>query len=385
MGYSRSKSTSAHSENAGTPSGVRGKLDWSLVVATGTLIAVGAVMVAETTGPTGAARFGDATVLLRQHVLAVLAGTMLMGVISFLPPRTIERLAYVPLLVCLALLMIAAWPESGATRFMSVGWPGERGATAFAVAFAKPGLVLALARWQTRGDRIRSLTAGILPATCLLMVTCTAMLAHAEFASTSQLFLATILLLVFSGAKWNHVLVPISVGVGVTGLAIALSQTLYVRFSCFLNPIPSGDGCGEVLVQSLAAIQRGGLTGVGLGNTRAAFAIPSTHDHFVLSVVAESFGLVGVVVLVAVFAFVARRAFAIARQQVTAFGRTLASGLTLLITVGATMHLGVVYGWLPTFGVPLPFISYGGTELIANMFSVGLLMALSRAPSRSVV
>ncbi len=151
------------------------------------------------------------------------------------------------------------------------------------------------------------------------------------------------------------------------------------RLSAFLNPWRSAQGSGFQLIQSFIAFGAGGGWGVGLGASRQKmFYLPQAHNDFVFAVIGEEFGMAGAMVVIALFVTILIRGMRIARHQTDPFGSLLAVGLTALLSLQAFVNMAVVTGLVPTKGLPLPFLSYGGTSMVVSLAAVCILMALGR-------
>ena len=147
----------------------------------------------------------------------------------------------------------------------------------------------------------------------------------------------------------------------------------------FLNPWSDPDGQGFQIIQSWLALGTGGVFGQGLGEGKQKlFYLPEAHTDFILSVVGEELGFLGVIVIVGMFFLLVQRAMRVALQRRDTFGRFLALGIAVLLGIEAFVNMGVVTGLLPTKGLALPFISYGGSSLMISLFAVGILLKSSR-------
>jgi cell division protein FtsW len=151
------------------------------------------------------------------------------------------------------------------------------------------------------------------------------------------------------------------------------------RLSAFLDPWQTARGSGFQLIQSFIAFGAGGGWGVGLGASRQKmFYLPQAHNDFVFAVIGEEFGVAGAMVVIALFITILIRGMRIARNESDPFGSLLAVGLTALLSLQAFVNMAVVTGLVPTKGLPLPFLSYGGTSMVVSLSAVGVLMALGR-------
>jgi cell division protein FtsW len=187
------------------------------------------------------------------------------------------------------------------------------------------------------------------------------------------------LMLYVGGARTAHLAALGSAGALALGMLATVADYRMRRLLCFLDPWADSQGCGFQLVQSLIAVGSGGVAGVGLGQSRQKmFFLPEAHTDFIFALVGEELGLCGVLLVVLLFALVAARGFRVASRHPDSFAGLLAFGLTLVVVLGAVVNVGVVLGMLPTKGLPLPFVSYGGSAMLGAMLSAGMLVALSR-------
>jgi len=188
-----------------------------------------------------------------------------------------------------------------------------------------------------------------------------------------------LLMLYVGGARPAHVLGLVLCGAIGMVLAVQLAPYRMRRLLAFMDPWEHSQDAGFQLVQSLIAFGSGGLTGVGLGQSKQKmFFLPEAHTDFIFALVGEELGLIGAAAVLALFALVAVRGFRVAARHPDSFASLLAFGLTAVLILSAVVNVGVVLGMLPTKGLPLPFVSYGGSALLATMLEVGVLAALSR-------
>ncbi len=160
---------------------------------------------------------------------------------------------------------------------------------------------------------------------------------------------------------------------------IVFSPERWERFTTFLDPFQDKKDAGWQLVQSLLALENGGVFGVGLGQgTQKLLYLPEGHTDFVLALVGEELGLVGTLGLLGLFVILVFKGFRVAALAPDVFGRYLALGITLLLTMQAMINAGVVSGMLPTKGLTLPLVSYGGSSLLTTMLAIGILLSIAR-------
>jgi cell division protein FtsW len=206
-----------------------------------------------------------------------------------------------------------------------------------------------------------------------------------DFGATMSLAILTIALLYLSGTRMRYI---IALGIAALPAVVYLAMAPYrlKRIVTFLDPWKDPQGAGFQLTQSFIAFGSGGFDGVGLGESKQKLAfLPEVHTDFIFSLVGEELGFIGAAVVVGLFLLLFFRGFMIARRTEDAFAYYLAIGLSLMIAVQAVVNFAVVTGLAPTKGLPLPFISYGGSSLVVSMVAMGLLLNVSRYRSENAV
>ncbi len=275
-----------------------------------------------------------------------------------------------------ALVVVLAMPAvGGAHRWIRVGvlnfQPSE---------LAKLAAVLFMAGVLARKEE-RVNDPWAVPVPCLVVVGSLALLTAVEPDLGSAVMLAGVsaVMLFAAGLRWRYI--GALAGLGVAGFVIAVLAEPYrlQRIRTFLDPAVDTQGAGFQLTQSLIAVGSGGLTGVGPGQgQQKAFFLPAAHTDFIFSVIGEEFGLIGTVLLLAAFLLLFWRGMRAAARSPDKFGFYLALGITNLLVLQALVNMGVCVGLLPTKGLPLPFISYGGSSLVMSLGAMGLLINVSQ-------
>lgn len=319
-----------------------------------------------------------------RHVVALGVGAVMGWLASRVPLRLWYRTA--PFLWCLAILLLlltAAFGHTvnGARRWLIV--PGLD--LAFQPAeIAKLATLIAAAAWLSGQEGKAALTRrGVLGALALAFVPAVLCVIQPDLGNAVLLVALTGLLLFVGGAPLRILLGPALVGVAGIALYSFLQPHALRRWVGFLDPWGKASAEGFQLVQSFVAFGRGGWFGVGLGDGRQKlFYLPEAHTDFVLSVVAEELGLVGVLLALGGFAALWVAGLRITLRARRRFPMLLAFGMTSLISVPAAMNAAVVMGLLPTKGLTLPFLSYGRTSLLVSCVAIGILIAVAREPAR---
>ncbi|MBV8262194.1 MAG: cell division protein FtsW, partial [Candidatus Eremiobacteraeota bacterium] len=213
---------------------------------------------------------------------------------------------------------------------------------------------------------------------------CFALVMRQPDLGTASIYLLTAFVMLFAaGARPEQLLIEAAVAVPAMLGFIYASPYRRERFLAFLHPWRDPQGTGYHIIQSLYALGSGGIVGLGLGQSRQKFGyLPAQHTDFIFSIIGEELGFIGAVTVLVLFLAFAYRGIRIAMRADDRFGFYLATGITASIALQALINIGVVTSSWPVTGVPLPFISYGGTSLVITLFSVGLLASVSRGARR---
>ncbi|MBM4370797.1 MAG: cell division protein FtsW [Deltaproteobacteria bacterium] len=348
-----------------------------LFVVTALLMGLGVVMVYSTTVHRSLTFTGETRFLLRHIAHAGLAILVMLTAI-FTPIAWIRRFA-VPLLLTGAILMLAVlvWGHTAnrSTRWIEIGMrfqPGE---------FAKLFFVLWLSHsLAKKGEKIKNLSIGFLPYIFVAVMFILLYLLQPDFGSCIFLTMLMLSLLIVAGSKWQYVIsfIALAVPVGI-GLVIT-SETKMNRIRAFLDPELHEQTWGYQLNQALTGLASNGLLGAGLGNGRQSISghLPESQTDFIFSVVGEELGFAGVALIAGCFLYILYRGSVIAWRARDPFLRYLAFGTTLLITLQAGINMAVNCRILPTKGLPLGLISYGGSNMITMAAAIGILLNISR-------
>jgi cell division protein FtsW len=344
------------------------------------LVGLSIVMVFNTSYFFAGERFGDPYYVFRKHLGSIVLGLGVCLTASRLRSATYERLAY-PLLAVVAVALVAVLvPGVGIVRGGARRWIGLGAINLQPSEFAKIAVVLYLARSIVRkGARIETFSVGILPHVIVVAVFAALVVVEPDFGTAALLAVLLLAMLFAGGVRAHHLVAPLLPALPLAAYAIHSSPYRLRRVMVFLDPWQHPRDAGFQLVQSFIAFGSGGTLGAGLGESKQKmFYLPEAHTDFIFSVIGEELGLVGALLVVALFAALAVRGFRIALRHPTQFGRLVAFGVTVLLVAQAGVNMAVVLGLLPTKGLALPFVSYGGSAMIGALTSVGVLLALSR-------
>ena len=288
------------------------------------------------------------------------------------------------LAISLVLLTLVIIPGIGVYINGSRRWLSIAGISFQPSEFAKFAVVLYMAATLTyRGKGIRSLIFGIVPVLIVPGVVFLLILQQPNLSTAGSILIVALVMIVIAGAKWRHILLMMVGGLGLGSFYAWSEPYRRRRLMSFRNPFAMMSDEGYQLSQSLIAFGSGGLFGMGLGKGRQKYAyLPYPESDFIFAIVGEDFGLVGCLVVIALFVCLLIAGMRIAMNCRDKFGALLAAGITVSITVQAFLNMGVVVGILPTTGLPLPFFSAGGTSISITMAAIGILMNISRTAGR---
>ncbi len=355
-------------------------MDHSLLIITIVLALVGLVMVFSASAVVAGNRFHDPGYFLKRQLAWLAFGFLLLHLASHIDYVWWKRLS-IPLLGLTVLLLVMVLIPSlgvsakGARRWLRLGSISVQPAE-----IAKLVAVMYLAAYLAKKeDRLTGFLSGLAPALLIIGVLGGLVLLEPDLGTVVVMGSVAIGLLFLGGARLSHLLSLGLCAVPVVLVLVLSSSYRRQRLMTFLAPWKDASDAGFQITQSFLAFGSGGLFGVGLGEGKQKlFFLPEAHTDFVLALVGEELGLVGTGVIILLFALFAIRGFQVAARARMPFGRYLGMGITLLIGVQALINACVVTGLVPTKGLTLPFVSYGGSSLVTCMFGVGILLNISR-------
>lgn len=330
-------------------------------------------------------RTGDGYAFIKKQVVFTLLGFIALAVGFKVDYRKMGQWAYAILGSMTAVLLFVMIPgvghrAGGAQRWLNLGFfqvqPAE---------IAKLALILFVAKQlERKTDRLNSFTAGVLSQFLLILPALTLLLLQPDFGSTVIISMVVFGLMFVAGVPGRFLGGTLMVGAVSAAAMIFSSSYRYARLMTFMDPWRDPAGKGFQILQSLVGLNNGSLLGVGLGNGKEKlFYLPEAHNDFIFAVIGEELGFLGVACVTLAFSFFVYRGLKIGwnslNEKSDRFGFLLATGISLMIGLQAFVNMSVVLGLLPTKGLPLPFISYGGSSIIMNLFAVGILLGISRS------
>jgi len=353
------------------------------------LCLLGAVMIYSASAVTAKEQYGHSYYFVLRQTVWLLAGLVGMFALMRIDYHKLREPAVVYTVICAVLVMLVLalfMSKSHAThrwiRFGPIGiQPSE---------LAKLGAILYLAwfldlrrRAATRLDfSANDLLQTILPAVAPVLVSVGLILMQPDLGTSVDIVLIMTAILFVAGLSWKWLGVGAAVATPVLFVLIAFVSYRLVRVLSFLHPDKDSQGAGFQLMQSLIAVGSGGLTGVGLMESKQKlFYLPEAHTDFIYAVICEELGFIGALVVISLFAIYGYRGMCAAFNAPDGFGRMLALGATSMVIFQSLINFAVVLGMMPTKGIPLPFVSYGGSSLLVMLLATGVLLNVAHQGS----
>jgi len=374
-----STATMTYARSTGHPR--RLVLDSWVTGAVAALLLIGLVMVASASIGVSDRESGQPFFYFERQLIYVGMGLLAAIVAIAIPTSVWEKYSIYLLGGAFLLLLLVLVPGvghevNGSRRWVRLGFMN------FQVSeLARVMLLTYIASYAVRrADELSSDFKGFMKPVAVLVAAAVLLLAEPDFGAATVLMATGLVVLFLAGARLHHLAVPIVLGVGAMGALAVTSAYRLRRLTAFRNPWDDPFDSGFQLVQSLIAIGRGEWFGVGLGSSvQKLFYLPEAHTDFVFAVIAEEFGFIGVVVVVGLFAVLVGRALAISRNAADAgltFQSYLAAAIGAWLGLQAFVNIGVNMGLLPTKGLTLPLLSYGGSSMLVTLGWIGVLLRI---------
>jgi cell division protein FtsW len=351
------------------------RIDYPLIIILASLLLIGLMMVYSSSFDFGYLVYDQATYFFGRQIIWALLGTAGMIVMMSIDYHTWRRFS-IPLmagtLFLLILLLIVGQERLGSVRFFFKGsvQPSE---------LCKLIIIIYVADWlSSKGERLRMVTYGLIPFAILIGVVAGLIVMQPDFSTAILIVVTAIAMFFIAGADIVQLGIGLIFGGATFGLLIYRSGHAFKRIMDYIGSFGGADVNYHVQ-QNLAALGAGRIFGVGLGNGDHKLGIlPFAHNDSIFAVLGEELGLIGCLLVVGLFVALAYRGFQIALEAADDFGTVLAAGLTCWLIFQALINFAVITNTLPFTGIPLPFISYGGSSLAVSMTGVGLLLGISR-------
>lgn len=362
---------------------VAAALDPYLTVVVLALLAIGAMMVYSATFDWGYQSFGSETFIFERHLRNMGVGAVLMLVLTFVDYRIWRRFAVWFLLITIGLLvavLLFGDDTFGARRSLIQGslQPGEA---------AELVIIIYMGAWlSSRRTKVRSVVYGLVPFAVLIGLLSGLVILQPDLSTAAMIFVVSGSMYFLAGADTKQLLVA-GVLAGIAGYFVIqfglLPSYADDRWTTYLSGAGDLTQANYHVQQAVIAFLNGGWTGVGLGNGRQKFGfLPAPHTDSIFAVIGEELGVIGAAVVVLLYVALAVRGFQTARRAADSFGGLLAAGVTIWIVAKALLNIAVMTAVVPSTGVPLPFVSYGGSSLVVVMAGAGVLLSVARVRAR---
>jgi cell division protein FtsW len=363
-----------------------GPIDYWLLAIVVVLVAFGAVMVYSASFATAYARYGNGAYWVLRQLQWVVVGSALMFIGSRIDYRVWRKLALPAMVIVLVMLIVVVTVHSisplidGARRWIIIGpipsiQPSE---------LAKLVLIFYVADWlEQKRDRLGKFSYGLIPFGLMLGTIIGLVMLEPDLGTSVVVAGIGISMFFVAGGALIQLFGVFAMG-GAAFIALVMSASYRMnRITIFLDPWKDPQNLGYHPIQALLALGSGGLLGVGLGASRQKFSwLPAAHTDAIFAVIGEELGFIGATFVILLFLSFAVRGYIIAMRAKDPFGMLVATGITTWVVLQATLNIGVATTTIPFTGIPLPFISYGGSSLAFTMLGVGVLMSISREAGR---
>ncbi|SDO13127.1 putative lipid II flippase FtsW [Alkalicoccus daliensis] len=359
-------------------------IDWYLIIGIILMTSFGLLMVYSASFVQGYQTYNEATFFFDRHLLWIFIGMSAFIFFMFFPYRHFKRFIPLILLFCFTALILVMIPGinhtvNGATRWIAIG-----GFTIQPSEFVKLGMIIYVAYIYSRKQAyIHNFKSGLFPPLIIVGIIFLLIMTQPDLGTGTAIVLVAGFIAYFSGARYWHLL-SLSVFAGAGLYYYANSEEYRMnRITGFWNAFELEQTEGFQLVQSYIAIAHGGITGAGFGQSvQKLFYLPEAHTDFILAIVSEELGLLGILFVLGCMGFIICRGFIIGARCKDTFGSLLAFGIVTQLSIQIIFNGGAVSGFLPITGIPFPFLSYGGSSLLITLASLGILANISRKTER---
>lgn len=361
------------------------KPDLLLAIAVFLLCFFGIVMISSASIVSSQERFDSNYYFVIHQLTSLIIGLILMVVAYFIDYRFWKKISLIMFLATLLLLIAVFIPGigkefGGAHRWLGIGdvifQPSE---------IVKLTFIIYLASWlERKGERVKSFNAGFIPFTILMLILGFLIIRQPDMGTLSVIVGTAVITFYIAGAHSIHLFFGGASLLVLLGILIKAAPYRLQRFLVFLNPSEQTLGAGYHINQALIAIGSGGLWGLGFGQSKQKYLyLPQAYSDSIFAIIAEELGFIRSFLVLAIFVFIGFRGYNIARNAPDNFARILAAGITTWIILQAFINIAAMLGVIPLTGVPLPFVSYGGSSLIVTLFAVGILLNISKYSSQN--
>jgi cell division protein FtsW len=356
------------------------KYDVGLIIALATLIGIGIIMIFIEIAVFSAKHYGSEYYVFAKHILFVGIGVIGMIYCILIDYEKLRKISYILLLVTFMLLILALVGPLGIKLGGSRRWVSLFGFVFQPSELAKLSLIIYLAHSiSKRGEKIKTFSFGFAPNILISGILLGLILLEPDFGTTATLGAIVFLMLFVGGVRLSYIVAVVFSFIPLAYFLVMNVDYRRKRIMSFLNPWEDPLHSGFQIIQSFIAIHSGGSLGLGLGEGKQKlFYLPQAHTDFIFSHISEEMGIMGAFIILFLFFIIFIKGMMLSCKLRDPFARLMCFGLTMIMTLQSLIHIAVVIGLVPTKGLTLPFISYGGSSLVMSMCAAGILINLSR-------
>lgn len=359
----------------------QGASDTALLVVVSVIILFGLIMLSSASGTFAYSRFNDGYYFIKHQLLALFVGVGMFYYFSRTDYHVWKKYSFHLLILSIILLLLVFIPGiSSAANFKAHSWINIFGFSLQPSEFVKLTFLIYLAAWlEARNKKLEVVSQGFAPFLVVLGIIAFLMLLQPDFGTLSIILLTSLIAYFVGGGKISHILIIILVGILALFVMVKIKPYQAERFRCYMNPSYDSSGTCYQVNQALIAVGSGGLWGRGFGASRQKLMyLPEVSGDSIFPIIGEELGFFFSVLLVVLFLILFYRGYIIAKKAPDHFGQVLSIGIVSWLTVQAMINIGGMIDLMPMTGVPLPFISSGGSAIMSALAAVGILTNISR-------
>lgn len=354
-----------------------GTIDFQILCTISLILCIGVVMVYSSSSYYALYHESSSEYFLMKELVWTIVGIIAMIVAMSIDYHKYKKWTFLGLVVTFIMLCVVFTQKdiNGATRWIFVGpltfQPSE---------LAKYALVMFMAiSIDNRKKKMSGFISGTMFYLVISGVFAGLILKEPNLSIAAIIMIVTFIMILVGGASIKHIATLVPIGIAAAGALTYFSEYRWKRFQTFLDPFSDISGNSFQIIQSFYSLGSGGVTGVGLGqSTQKALYMPEPYNDFIFAIIGEEFGIIGCLFVMGLFLFLILRGVSVAIRAKDNYGMLVATGIISVIAVQVMVNIAVVTGSMPVTGVPLPFISYGGTSMVFNLGAMGVLLNISR-------
>lgn len=356
------------------------KIDKVLFISTIILVIFGVIMVYSSSNIWSAYKYNDPYKYVKSQFIFFILGLIVIYILIKIKPNILEKYSNQLLLICLVLVILVLIPGIGKVRNGSRSWFGIGPLGIQPSEFSKLGLIIYTSKYLSHNNKnIKDIKKGLLPLFLIILVFFALIMLEPDFGTAMVIILTLVVLIFISGPNLSFFVRIGLIGlIGIVAL-IAIAPYRMKRITAYLNPWSDPLGSGFQIIQSLYAIGPSSLLGTGFNNSiQKNFYLPEPQTDFIFSIISEEFGVVGVTIVLSLYTIIFYRSIKLSLNQSNLFYKYVTFGLSFGIILQVILNILVVTGTIPTTGITLPFLSYGGSSLLISMISIGIILSISK-------